>query len=213
MKVDIHVSIADDHPMVARGICNMLRDYAYIIVDDVYESGKELQMGIKKRQPDVLLLDINMPYINGDILLPQIVSDYPLVSVLVITNIADPETVQSLMEKGAKGYLLKSTDQQTLVETIERVNKGKEYIDRRLRQSMHEYVIQKRKRAAVTPSLSRREKQILQLITEGYTNQQIAAELFLGQRTVETYRLNLMAKLEVKNMALLIRKAIEEKLV
>ncbi|WP_118975970.1 response regulator [Taibaiella koreensis] len=208
----MQIAIADDHPMVIKGIQNMLRDYPHISIGQVYENGKQLMDGLKQQQPDVLLLDIHMPYANGNTLMPQIIGLYPALSVLVLTNVEQPYQVKQMMEQGALGYLLKSTDQETLVAALTKVYAGKQYIDALLKAPLQAHIIAERKKALTLPSLSRREKEVLQLIVAGSTNQEIAATLFLGQRTVETYRLNLMAKLAVKNTASLVRKAIEDQL-
>lgn len=208
----ISVALADDHPMVIKGIENMLQDHPNIIIEQVYTNGTELMNGLKVHQPDVLLLDLHMPKFDYHEALTFMVENYPTISILIVTNVEQLENVQQVLEKGALGYLLKSTDQHTLIEAIITVRNGKSYIDRELKEPLLEYVISEKRRSADVPSLSRREKQMLELIVKGLTNQQIAATLFLGQRTVETYRYNLMAKLKVKNTAALVRKAIEENL-
>jgi DNA-binding NarL/FixJ family response regulator len=213
MKIPIKIGIADDHPMVIRGIRNMLEDYPNIEILQVFSNGKEVLQGLKNATPDVLLLDIHMPGMNGDELLPLIRESFPNLSVLILTNIEQAEWVQRMMNEGASGYLLKSTDQQTLVTAIEKVHAGKEYIDSQLKEAVLEYMLREQKKAAALPSISRREKEVLKLIVEGCTNQQIAEQLFLGLRTIETYRLNLMTKLNVKNTASLVRKAIEDQLI
>jgi len=212
LKTHINIAIADDHPMVVKGIESMLRDYDMISIEQIYNNGEELMNGIKMRQPDVLLLDLHMPKLHGSEVLPQIVENYPAISVLIVTNEGRMENVQKMMEKGALGYVLKTTDQQTLIEAIVTVHNGKQYLDKFLKEPLMEYILNEKKRAERSPSLSRREKEMLHLIVDGYTNQEIAKALFLGQRTVETYRYNLMAKLEVKNVADLVRKTIEEQL-
>jgi len=208
-KHSIDISIADDHPMVVRGIQNMLNDYPQFNILHIYNDGREIIVGLKEKEPSVLLLDIHMPYMNGDELLPIIKTTYPAIAVLMLTNVEQPSHVQKMMENGASGYLLKSTDQQTLIDAITQIYNGKQYIDKQLEAPLAEYVANEKKRASIIPSLSRREKEILELIVKGYTNQEISEKLFLGQRTVETYRYNLMAKLGVKNVVNLVKKATE----
>jgi len=213
MKPHIRIAIADDHPMVIRGIRNMLDDYPEIKIIRTFSDGKELLLGLQAEQPDVLLLDLHMPQIGGDMLLPEITATYPAVAVLVLTNVEQPVTVQQILDAGAAGYLLKSTDQQTLIEAIGSVNAGKQFIDRQLREPLLAHVITEKKRKAAIPPLSRREKEMLKLIVEGMTSQEIADKLFLGLRTVETYRYNLIAKMGVKNTAALVKKALDEHLI
>lgn len=213
MNLNIKVAIADDHPMVVKGIQNMLQEYTNIEIVHVFEHGKQILPGIKELEPDVLLLDLHMPGIKGYDLLPQLIETYPSLAVLVLTNSDQPNVVQEMFDKGALGYLLKSTDQKTLMLAIENVYRGKQYLDIHLKESFIEYAINENKRKNSIPAISRREKEVLGLIVDGFTNQEIAAKLFLGQRTVETYRLNLMTKLDVKNTASLVRKAIQEQLI
>ncbi len=204
----IRIAIADDHPMVIRGIQNMLLDYPHIAIEDVYINGDELKKGIERRQPDVLLLDLNMPIINGDELLPVIVKKYPCVNVLVLTNIDKAFQIAQVLSMGALGYLLKSTEQSILVAAIDSVYMGKQFVDASLKELLSE-TMSKAKKKNLLPTISKREKEILQLILQEHTNQEIADQLFLSFRTVETYRLSLMAKMNVRNTAGLVKMAIE----
>lgn len=211
IKTTIHVALADDHPMVVQGVANMLEGVPHILLEEVYEHGRILLTGLQRKQPDVLLLDLHMPHHTGIEILPELVRLYPDMSILVLTNVEDPVIVEQMLEKGALGYLLKSTDKDHLVQAIESVHRGKQFIDAAVKEILLDHVLEEKKKALSRPTFTRREQEMLQLIVEGLNNKEIAAKLFLGQRTVETYRLNMMMKLGVKNLACLIRKAIEEK--
>jgi len=204
----ISVSMADDHLMVLKGLQRLLEDEAHISVTGVYSNGGELLEGLKAAQPDVLILDINMPGMAGDELAHILSQEYPDLKILTLTNLDQSFHVQNMMHNGALGYLLKNTDKDTLVRAIETVYAGRQFIDAQMKEQMLQDMLAARKEEDA-PVLSRREQEILQLIALEYTSQEIAEKLFLSQRTVENYRLNLLIKLDVKNTAGLVRKALQ----
>ena len=195
--------------MVIKGIQVMLHDAADIHLTDVYNSGKELMDGLRKRQPDVLILDIQMPDGNGEELTPLILESWPRISILALTNLDKSFHVRNMMENGALGYLLKSTGQQTLIEAIKSVYKGTQYIDSALRAQLLQDMFVARKKEAEIPALTPREHEILQLIGNNQTSQEIADKLFLSKRTVDHHRVSLLLKFEVKNASGLVKKAID----
>lgn len=204
----ISVMIADDHQMVIRGLCDMLHDVPHIEVTGTYATGKELLSALKRQQPDVLILDIQMPEMPGDEAAPLIEQQYPAIRILVLTNSDQAFHAQSMLQKGALGYLLKNTDPDTLIKAIETVHGNRQFIDPYMKEKLLEDMLNSKKETDTTPTLSRREQEILQLIALEYTSVEIAEKLFLSQRTVNNYRLNLLYKLDVKNTAGLVRKAI-----
>jgi DNA-binding NarL/FixJ family response regulator len=195
----IKVAIIDDHPMVISGIQNMLRGQKNISVAATYGCGKELLEGLKKPRPDVLLLDINLPDKNGNELVPVILKSYPDLKILALTSMDTPFYVKDMMRHGCKGYLLKNTAQEELVNAIETVYKGEEYLEPGMKDQLVQSMLHANKQTGVS-SLTRREKEILQLIAMEYSSPEIAEKLFLSLRTVENHRLSLMQKLNVKNM-------------
>lgn len=206
--MSIRISIADDHPMVINGMKEMLSNYKNIDVIHTYNNGADLMQGLKEALPDVLLLDIQMPGQGGDELTPVIVKTYPSVRILAITNFDNTLYVNNMLQNGALGYLLKNTDEQTLIAAIETVYQNKQFLKPEMAEKLKEFRRQLKRQTSSKFSLTPREKQILQLIVNEYSSQEIAAQLNLSLRTVENYRLNLSLKLEVKNTAGLVRKAI-----
>jgi len=205
----INVAIADDHPMVISGVQKMLSGNPFIILADCYPNGDELLHGLKDHLPDVLLLDIQMPDITGDKLLPMIVKKYPKVRILILTNFDSIFYLKNMMQHGASGYLLKSTDQQKLVEAIQAVYEGREYLEPALKQQADEKNSKNNRPSIQQPILSAREKEVIQLIADGYTTAEIAQKIFLSFTTIENYRFNLLSKFGVKNTAMLIKKAVQ----
>jgi DNA-binding NarL/FixJ family response regulator len=206
----ITVSIADDHPVVVSGLQKILSEYNTLEILDACSDGEELLSCLAKRQPAVLLLDIQMPGKKGDELATIISESWPGVGILVLTNNDVPFHVKKMLQCGALGYLLKSSSPDTLLKAIEIVNTGKQYIDPQMRNALLEETINARNNTI--PQISQREKEILDLIVNECTSHEIAEKLFISYRTVENHRLNLLLKLGVKNTAGLVRKVIQLKL-
>lgn len=200
--------MVDDHLIVANGIATMLKDHPLIELINISKTGTELLKNLKKTQPDVLLLDIQIPDIQGDELAKIVVKEYPKIAIIVLTNMDQVFYVRNMFMNGVKGYLLKSTNTESLVEAITTVNRGNQYIDSAMREQMAYELLDTRK-AQTKPMLTKREQKILELIAAELTNTEIASELFVSISTIETHRLNLFFKLGVKNSAGLVMKAIQ----
>jgi len=210
----IKISITDDHPLVISGIKNMLSQYAYIEIIGAYKNGTDLLEDLKKNVPDILLLDIQMPGKTGDEIAGIIQKKYPQVRIIALTGFDTPFYVRSMMQNGCKGYLLKNTDQKTLLKAIDAVYKGEEYIDEGLKEELlNNFLKLKKQKTSTSPILTRREKEVLKLIVNEHTSREIAEQLFLSVRTVEKYRLQLLQKLKVKNTAGLVKIALELNLI
>jgi DNA-binding NarL/FixJ family response regulator len=205
----IRIAIADDHPMIIGGLRNMLSAYPHIILDGAYATGAELLKGLQQQLPDVLLLDIQLPDKTGDELATIILKKYAELKILTLTNFNSMLYVHNMLRIGVKGYILKTTDPETLIKAIEEVHKGEGFIDQAVKSKLGQYATKMKKEANLRPTLTLREKEILKLTVNGHTIQEISDKLFIGLRTVEYYRSNLLLKLEVKNMAALIKKALE----
>jgi DNA-binding NarL/FixJ family response regulator len=206
----IRVAIIDDHPLAIAGLQNMLSSCEAITVSSTYSSGAALLKGFEQEQPDVLLLDVLLQDMKGQELAGIIRARYPIVRMLAITSLDAPIHVKSMMRNGCNGYLLKNTDVKNLICAITEVHEGKEYIEPSLKEQMLQNMLHfKRGNKTGNPTLSRREKEILQLIIEENTNQQIADKLFLSLRTIENHRFSLLQKMEVKNTVGLIKMAIQ----
>ena len=206
----IKVAIIDNHPLAIKGVQGMLAPYKHIELVATYATGMALLEGLKQEQPDVLLLDIMLPDISGKELAPEIKKKYPGIRILALTSHDAPSYVKSMMRRGCSGYLLKDTDQKTLILAIEQVYAGAEFIEPALKEQMLQNVINFKKQTANTPpELTPREKEILQLIVQEYTSQEIADKLFISLHTVESHRFSLFQKLDVKNMVGLVKVAIQ----
>lgn len=204
----LKVSIADDHTIVLNGVSTLLRNHPLIEISHLSPNGKELLANMKKEQPDILLLDIHMPDIQGDDLAKTLSEQYPDTGIIALTNMDQTFYVRNMFMNGVKGYLLKSAGKEALIEAIETVSRGKQYIDKHLREQMA-YEMLDLHHAHNKPMLTKREKQILELIANEKTNSEISKALNISVSTVENHRINLFFKFSVKNVAGLIRKALQ----
>jgi len=207
----IKVAITDDHPLVIDGLLNAFRDVADIRITGTYRNGTDLFNGLPLEQPDVLLLDLQLPDRNGAELVPVLLQQYPSLHILILSSIESSPYIKEMMQKGCKGYLLKSnTVKSTLVTAIHEVCKGGIYLDPGLKeQLLQEMLVAKRKSDKLNPKITQREREVLNLIAGELSNQEIADRLFISLRTVETHRYNLLQKLDAKNTAGLLRIARE----
>lgn len=197
--------------MVVSGIKNMLHYYKHIEIAGCYHSGKALLEALPEVRPDILLLDLQLPDISGNELIRQIARQYPEVKILVITSMDSTFHIKDTMKAGSKGYLLKTASRETLLEAIETLYQGGEYLEASLKEQLLQEML-KRKGTFASP-LTRREKEILELIARELTSPEIAAQLGISSRTVENHRFSLMQKLSARNTAGLIRIAQEKGLI
>jgi DNA-binding NarL/FixJ family response regulator len=202
----INIAIADDHPMIINGIKDILSDCKHIVFTGTYTNGSELMEGLKEGLPDILLLDIQLPDKTGDKLLLEILKKYPDFKVIALTNFDSTLYVSNMIHNGAKGYLLKTVDKNTLITALEAVYRGELYIEPSMKEKVDLIETGVNRTLANKFMLKPREKQVLQLIVNGMTNAEIA--LSLSIHTVHNYRDNILLKMEVKNTAALVKKAL-----
>ncbi len=205
----IRIAIIDDHPMLRNGLKAYFSNRDNIELVGIYPGGEALLEGLKSQEkPDVLILDVHMPDITGDELTRMITSKYPKIKVLVFTSHDSLYFIKTLLKSGASGYVLKSADQDMLIEAVETVYLGDPFYSPEVKTLLVQDSL-KQKRISSSVELTQREKEILQLIAEENTSHEIAERLHLSHRTVENYRLGLMQKLDVKNMVGLVKKAMQ----
>lgn len=209
----IRIAIADDHSLVINGLKAMVEKYENISVLFAAKNGEELMELLPQNTPDVLLLDIQMPGKNGIDLCKEISKEYPETKILALTNLEESHFVKQMMRNGAVGYLLKNVSQEILIEAIDSVINGKQYIDAQIQQNMLNEVISGHKRTSQGIMLTKREEEILALVAKEMTSQEIADKLFISLRTVQTHRLNLAQKLGVNNTAGLVNEAYKRGLI
>ncbi len=202
----IKIGIVDDHPLIIHGILQMLMEMPFQIVFTA-GSGQELKKELSERNfPDVLLLDIELPDCNGIILCEELSKDYPEIQVISLSNHDEPVFVRKMFRSGAKGYVLKGTQQEELIDAIQTVMAGGQYIDHEIKDIILKQAIAGRN-ASINVRLTKRELEILTLIANEFSNIEIADKLFLSVRTIESHRHSLNQKLNIKTSAGLIKEA------
>lgn len=210
----IKIIIADDHQMFIDGIKSLLVNEKGIKLVGEALNGKEVLSLLDKEKADIVLLDVNMPEMDGIEATKQIRQRYPLVKILMLTMYNNQEFVFGLMNAGASGYILKNTGKAELLEAIKSVNEGKTFYSKEVTETILQNFTKKPEEQRVEAAhLTEREKDVLKLIAQEYNTQEIAAELFISTNTVETHRKNLLSKLQAKNIAGLVKFAIQTGLV
>lgn len=195
--------------MVLKGIVSMLVGTKEIVIVGTYKNGVETLENIKNDDPDVLLLDINLPDINGIDLCKQLLNKYSDLKIIALTSFDDITFVKRILSNGAQGYLLKNTDKLELIEALKTVLSGEHYLQKDIQKKLLNQTIGKKSPNKLFTKLTRREKEVLQAISEELTTQEISEKLFISPKTVETHRMNLMSKLGAKNSVGIIKNAIE----
>lgn len=207
----IKLLIADDHQIIIDGIQSLLADEPAFQVIGTAGNGREAIDFLKLLQPNIILMDIDMPVLNGIEATKIIKADFSDVKVIILSMHNESGLIKTLLQAGADGYVLKNADKAELVEAIIMVQGGKSYFSADVTRSLangddkRASGFQKDNRVS---DLTSREIEILKLIAEGYSNKEIGDKLFISHRTVDTHRTNLMKKLDVNNVAGIIRFAI-----
>jgi DNA-binding NarL/FixJ family response regulator len=211
----IRATIIDDHQLFAEGVQQLLKDASGIRIDTSYRSFEHFTEVDDLANYEVLLLDINLDGENGIDVCSKIRAMDQNIKIIALTMINDLSVIREMINSGANGYLLKNVDKSELEKAIRKVSSGEQYLGRSTSQIAYDQVFRSRKkqRRKLLPSISRREKQVLELIVQEFTTQEIADTLFISFSTVETHRRNLSIKLGARNSAGLVRIAIENGLV
>ena len=206
----IRIFIVDDHPVVIEGIHSLLKNEKEIEWVGQAMNAPSCIGFFVNNTADVILMDISMPGMDGVELCALMKEKYPGIMILGLSSFNQGLYIKKMMENGASGYILKNSSKEELIKAIHTVNDGSIFFSGEVGLALQEY---QKSSVNELPALTVREKEILVLIAEGYTNPQIAEKIFLSSFTVDSHRKNLLAKLNVKNTATLIRLAVERKLI
>lgn len=204
----IKIVIVDDHQLIIDGMKALLNEETGIKVVGEASNGKEALNLLQLIEADMVLLDIDMPVMDGIETAKHIRKQWPQMTIIILSMHAEQGLVKNLIEIGANGYLLKNSSREEVVKAIYQVNKGERYFSTEVTLSLLNSTgatINQKNRVNLTD----REAEILTLIAEGFTNKEIGDQLFISHRTVDTHRTNLMKKLEVNNLAGLISFALK----
>jgi len=207
------IFLVDDHTIVRDGIRAMLVTEPTIEIVGEAGNGQELLDRLPATPTDVVLLDANMPVLDGLATTLRLRAEYPQVRVLILSMLAHERYIGQLFEAGALGYVLKSAEKSEILVAIQTVIAGRQFLCSELGLSMLRKVLAKYEEpdeATKASRLSRRETEVLQLLAEGLTTNEIAEKLFTSKRTIETHRQNILEKTQTKNTASLIRLAVTQ---
>lgn len=217
VKVTISVLVAEDHHVVRAGLCGLLEAPTDIAVVGEAENGREAVKLALELKPQVVLLDIGMPQLNGIDAARQIVADSPDTKIICLSMHREKHLVQAMLQAGANGYLLKTCAAKDLVEAIRAVAFGRAYLSSDIAGDIVSDHVRNNDNnqtcSSIYHKLSAREREVLQLLAEGKSTKEVAHSLFIGEKTVATHRLNIMKKLDLHTLAGLIHHAIREGLV
>jgi DNA-binding NarL/FixJ family response regulator len=208
----IKLFIADDHAIVREGLAHLLALHHDIEVVGSAADGRQAVDQAVALQPDVVVLDIHMPEMNGIEATRQLSTRMPSAGVVILSMHASPEHVFHALEAGARAYLQKESAAHELVDAVRSVHAGRRYLSPRIAALVAEHV-GRRPVAGPLQQLSRREREILQLVAEGHTSARIGARLSLSPKTVDTYRSRLMQKLGIDDVPGLVKFAIRQGLI
>jgi len=211
----IRILLADDHTLLRESLRSLLEREPDLVVVGEAEEGRAAVALACQLEPDVVVMDIAMPLLNGLEATRQIKRQCPRVKVLILTMHDNEEYIRQALEAGAMGYILKDAAAKELISAIRSIQRGEAVLSPAItRLVIEDYLRWGGIRPAETEdSLSAREREVLQLIAEGYTNKQIAEILTISVKTVQTHRMNLMQKLNLHDRGELIKYAIQKKII
>ncbi|MCR9228456.1 MAG: response regulator transcription factor [Flavobacteriaceae bacterium] len=205
-----NIILVDDHKMFLEGLLNIFNNESTYTILLTASSGKDVVKYIKanpNQKIDIVVSDISMPGIDGIALHDNIKKERPEIKTLMVSMHTDAGMIDALIKSDVDGYLTKNATQSELLKAVKTILNGEKYFSQLVKQAFMENVFYKKKEATVM--LTNREKEVLKLIAEEFTTQEIADKLFLSKHTIESYRKNLVSKLNVKNLAGLTKYAIK----
>ncbi|MGB0888452.1 MAG: response regulator [Vicingaceae bacterium] len=211
----INIILADDHQLIIDGISNLLENELEINIVATCNNGVEVLEQLPKHKVDLLLLDLDMPEMNGLQCAEEVQQRFSEVKIAILTMHQEKALIQKFIEFGVKGYFLKTIQKDELVHAIKSIAKGGEYFPSDVTKAL----LQKQK---ITPNvtqspliseLTEREIEIIRAVSQGLSNKEIAEKLFISPRTADTHRTNIMRKLDLHNVAEMVRFAFQNKLV
>ena len=200
------VIIADDHTIMTEGLVMLLKNIEGYEVVKIAHDGNEVLDYLSNNTADLILMDINMPNLDGIETTEIIKSKYPKTKILILSMHDKEGYIKNAIQAGADGYVLKNTDKEELIIAFEFVTSGKTYFSQEVTSKLVYKLRTSESNQGIM--LSKREKEILQLLSDGYTSSEIAKKITASRHTVETYRKNLLLKFDARNVSELVKKSI-----
>ena len=208
----LSIIVADDHVVIRKGLRSLLEERRGWKVVAEAANGREAVEKAARLRPDVVILDLSMPEMNGLDATPLIRRAVPHAQVLILTMHNTEELIEKTLKAGARGYVLKSDAERDLITALEAVLDNRTFFTPAISESAGEYAPHS-KGLSVTQSLSPRERQIIQLLAEGKSNKEVAVSLGISVRTAENHRARIMRKLQLRTLSDLVRHAIRNKII
>ena len=210
--MSIKILLADDHAIVRQGLAGSIDLQAGMDVVGQAKSGLLAVKMARELTPDLIIMDISMPDINGMDATREILRDFPDIKVIALSMHSGKKFVSEMFKAGASGYLLKDCEFEELVNAVNTVMKGKSYITPEITDMVVDNYVKSSadSKSSVFSDLTKREREVLQLMAEGLTTKQIGLKLHISPKTVEAHRLKVMDKLDIDNIAQLTKYAIQE---
>ena len=202
-KSKIRIILADDHTIFRQGLLALLNSQEDFEVVAEASHGREAIAKVAELKPDLVIIDIGMPELNGIEATKQIMKDFPRTKIIVLTMHNDKRFILKMLQAGANGYLLKDTIFEDLVQAIQSVHAGQSYLSPKITSTVIEDYLQKcmANKSTDVDDLTPKEREVLQLLAEGFSSKEIAAKLFISVKTVENHRKHIIQKLDVHNIA------------
>ncbi len=213
MKTQIKILIADDHPIVRRGITACLSKHSHLQIVGEAADGRETLAKARELSPDLVLMDIDMPHINGLAVTETLRKELPHIKVLILSMHTRTEYVLRIIQSGARGFVLKESSAEDLVKAIEIVSGGETFFSPDVARLALNQFVRGTSGGPDAARLTNREREVLTHIAEGLSNKEIAVKLGVGVRTVETHRERIMRKLDIHTVAGLTKYAITKGLI
>ncbi len=206
----IELVIVDDHPLILDGMKTALKENKEIMLRGVAESGIKLLEMLKFISCDVIIMDINMPDMDGIEATQQVLKKHPEIKIIAFSQYDDKHFIRRMLKSGARGYLLKNTSTDEIINAIKEVNRGVLFLGNNLPNLYKKQ--DSRKGMPLISILTKREQDVLKLICQEKSTKEIASELFISIHTVETHRANLLSKIKARNTAGIVKWAIQNDL-
>jgi DNA-binding NarL/FixJ family response regulator len=213
MEDKLKIFIVDDHEFFRNGLKMVINRLKYAKVTGEAANGREFLDLLAKEEPDIVLIDIQMPQMNGIEATRQALEEYPDLKIVALTMFEDEEYIQRMIDAGAKGFLLKNITKEILDQALQAIQSGRNYYSPELFDFFTRKVVSEPRHDDEEVQLTRREKEVLQLICDGLNNKEIADRLFISERTVVGHKSNLLAKTNCKSSVGLLSYAIKHRLV
>lgn len=208
----VNILIADDHQLITDGLFLIMKNEKFIGEIHIAKNGKEAAEKASAEKIDCVIMDINMPELNGLEATNLIKKEKPQIKIIVVSMLCEPSVVSKMLKAGADAFINKDTGKVELFKAIEKVMQGEKYISPEISNNLFSHLNSRNVTSADKKHLTPREIEVVGYIAGGLTNHEIAAMLFLSTVTVDTHRKNILAKLQLKNTAALVKYAVENKL-